>query len=39
MHTSAKELIQQLNQMGEATRIEAKLGIECGKSILETVCA
>ncbi|PIR39736.1 MAG: hypothetical protein COV35_00890 [Alphaproteobacteria bacterium CG11_big_fil_rev_8_21_14_0_20_39_49] len=39
MHTSAKELIQQLNQMGEATRIEAKLGSESGKSILETVCA
>lgn len=36
---TAKDLIERLNQMGEATTIEAKRGSDVGKSIMETVCA
>jgi len=36
---TAAELLHRLNQLDEGSRIEAKLGSEIGKSILETVCA
>lgn len=34
-----RELLEQLNQLDEHTRIEAKAAGELGKSVLETVCA
>ncbi len=34
-----RELLTQLNELDEHTRIEAKAGSETGKSALETVCA
>jgi len=36
---TAAELLHRLNQLDEGSRIEAKLGSEVGRSILETVCA
>lgn len=36
---SPRELLEQLNQLDEHTRIEAKTASEIGKSVLETVCA
>lgn len=37
--TSAVQLLQELNEGGEQTRIEAKTASEVGTSVLETVCA
>jgi ATP-dependent DNA helicase RecG len=34
-----RDLLEQLNQLDEHTRIEAKSASEVGKSVLETVCA
>ncbi|MBL0317940.1 MAG: hypothetical protein IPP74_01325 [Alphaproteobacteria bacterium] len=34
---TAKEIIEELNQIDEHQKVEAKLGV--GSSILETVCA
>ncbi|HEV2149006.1 MAG TPA: ATP-binding protein [Longimicrobiaceae bacterium] len=36
---TAAELLQQLNELDECPRIEAKTGTEAGKSALQTVCA
>ncbi len=36
---SPRELLQQLNELDEHTRVEAKTASELGKSLLETVCA
>ena len=38
-HANIKDLLEKLNHMGEATRIEAKEGRDVGRSIMETVCA
>lgn len=34
-----RELVQELNSLGEHTRIEAKAGSDVGKSVMETVCS
>lgn len=34
-----QELLDQLNQLDEHARVEAKTAGELGKSVLETVCA
>ncbi|HYW13641.1 MAG TPA: ATP-binding protein [Longimicrobium sp.] len=38
-HATTIELLRDLNQLDEHTRIEAKTGSELGKSALQTVCA
>lgn len=34
-----RELLEQLNELDEHTRVEAKAASEIGKSALETICA